>query len=103
MPCSINEFIAENSFKLKNITDTPRKELELFISHILGIDPLYVKINDDRILEDSQIEKLRIMVDKRVESYPFEYIMGKASFYSEEFLVEEGGFNTKTGNGAFNR
>lgn len=90
MSITIKELVLQNIAKLKDITETPRKEIELFIAHTLGIEHLQVKINDHKPLSLEQIETIETMIDKRSTSYPFEYIVGYASFYSEEFLVQDG-------------
>ena len=90
MSISIKEFIAKNLAKLKPVTNIPKKEIELFIAHHLDLPHIQIQINDHKELTDNQINTLQMMIDKRSISYPFEYITGLASFYSEEFFVEEG-------------
>lgn len=90
MSITIKEFVARNLAKLKTVTNIPKKEIELFIAHTLNLSHTQVQIFDDRELTHEQVDILQPMIDKRSTSYPFEYITGLASFYSEEFLVEEG-------------
>lgn len=87
---TIREVVQANIKKLKPITNIPKKEIELFIAHLLDISHTQVQIYDDKELSPEQIEKLLNMIDQRSKDYPFEYIVGKASFYSEEFLTADG-------------
>lgn len=87
---TIREIVLQNISKLKPITNIPKKEIELFIAHLLGTSHMQVQLYDDKQLTTSQINKLNLMIEKRSKDYPFEYITGVASFYSEEFFVQEG-------------
>jgi release factor glutamine methyltransferase len=90
MSITIKDFVANNLAKLKDVTNIPKKEIELFIAHLLDISHMQVQIYNDKELTTDQVSTLQAQIDKRATSYPFEYITGIASFYSEEFFVEQG-------------
>lgn len=85
---TIKQTIKEYSKKLKEITHIPQKEVEILILYILGKNVIWLHLNNH--LEFDEIDKLERMINKRATNYPLEYIINKASFYGETFIVKEG-------------
>jgi len=54
----------------------------------LDVDELWLLTNQNTKLNDTK--KLFEMVDRRTKNEPFEYIVNKVSFYSEEFYIAKG-------------
>jgi release factor glutamine methyltransferase len=75
---------------LSEVSDTPNKEAEIILLHILQKDRIWLHLNQDKSLSEEDSTKLANLVEKRATGYPLEYITGKASFYSSEFDVCEG-------------
>lgn len=80
---------------LKEITDTlnpliPRasREAQLLLMAHLDCDELWLITNQNTEIKDTK--KLFEWVDRRAKNEPFEYIVNRASFYSEEFYIAEG-------------
>ncbi|MDD2789451.1 MAG: peptide chain release factor N(5)-glutamine methyltransferase [Sulfurimonas sp.] len=80
---------------LKDITTTlqphiPRaaREAQLLLMAHLGCDELWLITNQNTPLEN--LEPLFSWVDRRVQNEPFEYIVNRVSFYSEEFYIAPG-------------
>ena len=80
---------------LKEITDTlnpciPRasREAQLFLMAYLKVDELWLLTNQNTEIENPQ--KLFDWVQRRSKNEPFEYIVNKVSFYSEEFYIAPG-------------
>ncbi len=80
---------------LKEITTTlhpiiPRasREAQLFIMAHLRCDELWLITNQNAEVKD--VEKLFKWVQRRSNNEPFEYIVNRVSFYSEEFYIAEG-------------
>lgn len=67
----------------------PRSQLEaeLLLSSFLGKDRVFIHLNS---LSDIVDEGFFDLVDRRKEGEPLEYIVGKVSFFSEEFFIKEG-------------
>lgn len=83
----IKEITREYSQKLKYVTHIPSKEVEILIGHLLEKNNIWLHLNsNEEFTKQKELEKL---VDKRALNYPLEYLIGKASFYGESFLVEE--------------
>lgn len=85
---TIKQAIKKYSNLLKNVTHIPQKEVEMLILHILDKNVIWLHLNINSEFKDEK--KLEKLVKKRATDYPMEYILGKASFYGEMFLVEEG-------------
>lgn len=80
---------------LKEITTTlqphiPRaaREAQLLLMAHLECDELWLITNQNTPLEN--LEPLFSWVDRRVQNEPFEYIVNRVSFYSEEFYIAPG-------------
>lgn len=85
---TIKDTVRKYSQKLKYVTHIPAKEVEILIGFLLEKNNIWMHMNSNNEFEkEKELEKL---VNKRAKDYPLEYLIGKASFYGESFLVEEG-------------
>lgn len=85
---TIKDTVRKYSKKLKYVTHIPAKEVEILIGFLLEKNNIWMHLNSNKEFEkEKELEKL---VNKREKDYPLEYLIGKASFYGESFLVEEG-------------
>lgn len=80
---------------LRDITTTlnphiPRasREAQLLLMAFLDVDELWLLTNQNTELSDTT--KLYEMVNRRSKNEPYEYIVNKVSFYSEEFYIDYG-------------
>ena len=82
------EIIKKYSVLLKEVTHIPQKEVEILLLHLLekNIIWLHLNYNKECLVES----KLNELVKKRATDYPLEYIIKKASFYGETFIVSDG-------------
>ena len=85
---TIKETIRKYTNELKFVTHIPAKEIEIFIMYLLKKNTIWLHLNYNQDFEqEKELEKL---IKKRATNYPLEYIINKASFYGEVFIVEEG-------------
>lgn len=85
---TIKDTVRKYSQKLKYVTHIPAKEVEILICYLLEKNNIWLHINYNvEFTKEKELEKL---VEKRATEYPLEYIINKASFYGENFIVEEG-------------
>jgi len=84
---TIKEVVRNYSKRLKEVTHIPAKEVEILICHILEKNNIWLHLNYNN--EFTQIKTLEKLLLKREKDYPLEYLIGKASFYGESFLVKE--------------
>ena len=75
---------------LKDVTNRPLYEAEILLGHFLKMDRVKLFINSEKEIDENILKLYIRALKKRKESYPIEYLTKKVSFYSEEFLIEEG-------------
>ncbi len=82
------DIIDKYSYKLKQITNIPRKEVEILLCHILQKDTICLHKNYDTLCYC--VDKIINLINQRATGYPIEYITNSVSFYSEEFFISDG-------------
>ncbi len=85
---TIKQTIKKYSKELKYVTHIPAKEVEILITYLLNKNNIWIHIHMDD--EFTKEKELIILIKKRASNYPLEYLINKASFYGETFIVEEG-------------
>lgn len=85
---TIKEIVRKYTNELKLVTHIPAKEVEILIMHLLDKNAIWLHLNYNQ--EFSKEKELEVLVKKRATNYPLEYIINKASFYGEMFIVKEG-------------
>ena len=74
--------------KLKRSCERPQFEAELLLAHHLGKDRTWLMIHDRDEVAD--VEGFEALIARRAAHEPYEYIVGKASFYDIHLAVEPG-------------
>ena len=85
---TIKDTIKKYTNKLKLVTHIPAKEVEILMLHLLEKNTIWLHLNYN--VEFEKEKELEVLVKKRATNYPLEYIINKASFYGEMFIVKEG-------------
>jgi release factor glutamine methyltransferase len=65
----------------------PRREVEEWIAHILGMRRLDVYLQFDRPLEDKELNAIRPGIGRLASGEPLAYVQGFSHFYDCEFIV----------------
>jgi len=85
---TIKDTVRKYSKELKYVTHIPAKEVEILIGFLLDKNNIWLHLNyNNEFDKQKELEKL---VSKRATNYPLEYLINKASFYGELFIVKEG-------------
>jgi len=87
---SYKQITKKYSSLLKEVTHIPQKEVEILLLDILKENIIWLHINFTKECDIEVENKLKLSVKKRATNYPLEYIISKASFYGESFIVKEG-------------
>ena len=85
---TIKDTIRKYTNALKLVTHIPAKEVEILMLHLLEKNTIWLHLNYNE--EFTKEKELEVLVKKRATNYPLEYIINKASFYGEMFIVKEG-------------
>ncbi len=85
---TIKEALAWAKEKLSDACERPQFEAELLLSHHLKQDRMYLIIHECDLL--GNIDDFIDLIKRRAKNEPYEYIVGKASFYDIYLEVEEG-------------
>lgn len=85
---TIKETVRKYANELKHVTHIPAKEVEILMLHLLEKNTIWLHLNYKN--EFNKEKELATLVKKRASDYPLEYIINKASFYGEMFIVKEG-------------
>jgi release factor glutamine methyltransferase len=85
---TIKDTIRKYTNALKLVTHIPAKEVEILMLHLLEKNTIWLHLNYNE--EFTKEKELEVLVKKRATNYPIEYIINKASFYGEMFIVKAG-------------
>ena len=85
---TIKDTVKKYTNELKHVTHIPAKEVEILMLHLLEKNTIWLHLNyNNEFLKEKE---LAILIKKRAQNYPLEYIISKASFYGEMFIVKQG-------------
>ncbi|MCF6243591.1 MAG: peptide chain release factor N(5)-glutamine methyltransferase [Sulfurovum sp.] len=84
---TIKEALSWARQELKDSCERPQYDAELLLAYILQQDRTYLITHDNDTID---IKKYKELIARRKNNEPYEYIIGKASFYDIHLHVEEG-------------
>ena len=85
---TVKEILQAMTTKLKVNIPRASREAQLLLMAYLDVDELWLITNQNTIVEN--VEKLESWTARRCKNEPYEYIVNKVSFYSEEFYIAPG-------------
>jgi len=84
---TIKEALTWGSLELNKVCERPQFEAELLLAYVLKKDRTYLILHDKNIID---INEYKNLIGRRKNHEPYEYIVGEASFYDINLLIEEG-------------
>lgn len=84
----IKELLKWAKEQLESSCERPMFEAELLLAHHLEKERTFLHAFDDKEVED--VESYKLLVKRRAEHEPYEYIVNNASFYDLQLYVESG-------------
>jgi release factor glutamine methyltransferase len=75
-------------FTEKNL-DSPRLSAEMLLSFALGLSRIELYTNFEKVVEQSQLDKLRRLVKRAAANEPIQYIIGSTEFYSLQIELDK--------------
>lgn len=85
---ALNNAVANLS--LNKSIETPRLDAEVLLCDVLGCERIFLVINKDKVLSQSEYEQFSSYILRRAQNEPVSYIIGKREFMSLEFNVQKG-------------
>ncbi|TSA85781.1 peptide chain release factor N(5)-glutamine methyltransferase [Helicobacter mehlei] len=89
MDVNISKALYEAKRILKDKGMRPALESETLLSHLLGVDRVYLHMHAQEELDAFAFEHFMHMVKVRSKGKPLEYITHEVSFYGRSFFVDE--------------
>jgi release factor glutamine methyltransferase len=84
----VKDILKEMTALLSPAIPRASREAQLLLMTYLDVDELWLITNQNSEVTD--VENLFDWVRRRAKNEPFEYIVNRVSFYSEEFFIKEG-------------
>lgn len=85
---TIKESLTWASSQLKVSCERPQFEAELLLAYHLKQDRMYLMTHDKDFVEE--LDAYQVLIQRRANNEPYEYIVGEAAFYDIHLSVEEG-------------
>ncbi|MBN2505607.1 MAG: peptide chain release factor N(5)-glutamine methyltransferase [Verrucomicrobia bacterium] len=86
---TVLEVIQRSSeFLARKGVDSPRLQVELLLAHVLQVPRLKLYLSFDRVLGVAELDRLRVLVQRRGRREPLQHILGTVSFCGLELAVD---------------
>lgn len=72
----------------KKAIDSPRLTADILLAHQLKTDRMALYLNFDRPLAENEVAGYRLLIKRRLQREPLQYITGVQEFWSLEFIVD---------------
>lgn len=86
-PSSVGRALQEASGHLRAVSDVPRVEAEILMTHVLGTSRSTLLTHPERPLMEDQLVSYRALVDDRTLGYPLPHLTGEVAFYGLDIEV----------------
>ncbi len=88
---TIRDIIIKYIEELKEISDTPRLDVEIILQKVLGdVDRIYIHLNLNKELDEGQYNHFLKLIKQRLNGRPIAYIVENREFMGLDFFVKEG-------------
>ena len=72
-----------------NYIQTPQLDTEILMAKVLGSNRAYVILNDQKDLNDDNLEYFKKLIKERAKKKPIAYLLNKKFFWNSEFYVNK--------------
>jgi release factor glutamine methyltransferase len=84
---SIQQALNSGFEQLKLAVESPQREAELLLAHVMNSNRTQFRTWPERILTEQQLNQYTAMVDARLQGQPIAYLLGKQGFWSLDLFV----------------
>ena len=74
----------------KNNIHLPNLDTEILLSKVIGKDRKFIILNQDHIVKKFYFNYFKKLIEERSSGKPIAYLLGKKSFWKNDFEIEEG-------------
>jgi len=85
---TIKQSLSWATSQLSQACQRPQYEAELLLAYHLKQERIYLMTHENDVIE--ALDRYKALIQRRANHEPYEYIVGKASFYDIHLAVEEG-------------
>ncbi len=78
----ISELVTQATEKLKNVSDSPRLDVEVLLCHVLQKERSYLMTWPDKEISDHELTSFNQLLSLRIEGNPIAHITGQREFWS---------------------
>ncbi len=90
MDANINSFLNWSQSQLAEAgVLSPRLDSEIILAHTLNLSRTDLRIQDQRVLNESEIKTVQKYMERRLNREPISLIVGHQEFWSRDFIVDE--------------
>ncbi|MEE8390027.1 MAG: peptide chain release factor N(5)-glutamine methyltransferase, partial [Anaerolineae bacterium] len=83
----VKQTLQEATTRLRTVTDTPRLEAEILLSHVLTVSRTVLLTHPERPLTPNQLSNYQTIIHRRASGHPLPHLTGRVEFYGLEFEV----------------
>jgi len=86
---TIKEILDYGVHQFEEISDVPRKEIELLVMNVCGLKKIDLILKSDEIIPENVLLKIEKLIQKRLKGIPIQYLLGNQEFMGLNFIVTE--------------
>jgi len=86
MGLTVQAIVRECAARLADV-DSPLLSARLLAGEVLGLSPLALSLERDRVLEPEQAGRIHHLTERRAAGEPVAYLLGRREFYGLDFAV----------------
>ena len=73
----------------KNKIINPQLDVEILLSNIIRRDKKHIILNPKELLNSEQLDKFKVLIQRRKKGEPIAYLINKKEFWKDEFYVNK--------------
>lgn len=74
--------------QLETVSESPKVEARQLVTFVMEFTTLDLILNQQSPVDESQIQRLKSFLQRRLDGEPLQYILGSQMFYGNEFVVD---------------
>lgn len=84
---SVAKLLHHGAAQLLTVSDTPRLDAEVLLTHVTGLSRTYFRGWPERELPPEHVAEFQQLLDQRLTGHPIAHLIGTREFWSREFVV----------------